>query len=135
MRNGISKGDIQRLMITVLCVIFLYIPLSFIGLSRFLVAPKVPFDLSRIHGPEWKIILLKPRPKALWSSWIGVCLAFTSFILLGFTRNAQQAYFRCIEWVYNHAPKKLRSRLSYMGKISAATNERRNTAKPDTLEK
>jgi hypothetical protein len=41
--NGISKGDFQRLMLTVLCVIFVYLPLSFLGLATFLVAPKVPF--------------------------------------------------------------------------------------------
>jgi len=132
MRNGISKGDFRRLMITILCVVFVYVPLSLYSLAGFLMAPKVPFDLSRIHGPLWKIILLEPRPKALWSSWIGVFLAFTSFILLGFTQNAKQAYFRCIEWGYDHTPKRLQNRLGYMGRISANAKERRKMAKPGT---
>jgi len=130
MRNGISKGDFRRLMITVLCVVFVYVPLSLYSLVGFIMAPKIPFNLSRLHGPLWKLILLEPRPKALWSSWIGVFLAFTSFILLGFTRNAKQTYFRCIEWIYDHIPKKLQHRLGYMGRISAATKEQRNIENP-----
>lgn len=132
MRNGISKGDFQRLMVTVICVIFVYLPLSLYGLAGFLMAPKVAFSLSRIHGPLWKFILVDRRPTALWSSWIGVALAFASFILIGFTRNAKQAYYKCVEWTYDHAPKALQNKLSGMAKISAATKERRNIQKPET---
>jgi hypothetical protein len=136
MRNGISKGDFQRLMVTVLAVIFVYLPLSLYGLAGFLMAPKVPFEMSRVHGPLWKFILFDPRPTALWSSWIGVALAFASFILIGFTRNAKEAYFNAVEWMYDHAPKKLQDKMNGMGKISAATKERRNVQQPDmTFEK
>src|SRR5271155_5467295 len=51
MPSGISQSEFRRLIVTVLCVIFVYLPLSLIPLVAFLKTPKVPFSEARIHGP------------------------------------------------------------------------------------
>lgn len=124
-RNGISRTDFRRLFFTVLCVLFVYLPLSLYGLRIFLLTPLMPYDPNLIHGPEWKFILFVQRPVAIWSSWVGIALAITSFVLIGFTRNAKRQYEHVVEWVYDHAPQGLQRRLTAWGQTSELCKERR----------
>lgn len=127
MRNGISQGEFNRLIATVLCVLFVYLPLSLIGLASFCKGPLVPFIWSAVHGPFWKIIVKEPRPIAIWTSWIGVALAITQFVLVGFTRTARRGYEQCIEWIYDHMSKKWQDKKTFiwMKKISDLCKQRR----------
>ena len=110
-RNGISRNDFRRLFFTVICVLFVYLPLSLYGLRVFLLNPFGPYPKDTIHGKFWNVIPFVERPVAIWSSWVGIALAITSFVLIGFTRNAKKSYEHCVEWLYDHAPKKLQSKL------------------------
>ena len=129
--NGISKSEFLRLIVTVLCVIFVYSPLALLALVEFIEVPKIPFSISRIHGPLWPIIVFDLRPKALWSSWIGVVLAFACFILVGFTREARKFYKRCIEWIYDRSPHALQTRLGFMQRVSEHCKEGRRMREID----
>jgi hypothetical protein len=113
-------------MLTVISVIFLYLPLSLYSFIGFLLVPKHPFRLSIAHGPMWKFIRLIPLPKAPWYLWIGIILAFTSFFLLGFTRPAKTFYEGCVEWFFDHSPKTLQGKSKGMAKISQKCKDRRN---------
>jgi hypothetical protein len=124
-RNGISRTDFRRLFFTVLCVLFVYLPLSLYGLRIFLLTPLMPYNPNLIHGPQWKFILFVQRPVAIWSSWVGIALAITSFVLIGFTRNAKRQYEHVVEWVYDHAPQGLQRRLTAWGQTSELCKERR----------
>jgi hypothetical protein len=125
LRNGISQSEFRRLHITVLSVLFIYLPLSLIGLANFVDAPLSPFNWQLTHGPLWWIIVFEDRPKAIWSSWIGIALAITSFALIGFTRNAKRFYERSIERLYDSLPAKMQAKLAWMKKISETCKERR----------
>jgi len=124
--NGISQSEFRRLIVTVLCVILVYFPLSLIPLVAFPKAHKVPFSFKHIHGPMWKFIVFEPQPKAPWGSWIGIFLAIASFALIGLTRNARQFYEHCIEWIYDHIPQKYQARFPFMRNISEKCKERRS---------
>ena len=125
LRTGISQSEFRRLIVTVLCVIFVYLPLALYGLALFIEVPKISFDIHRVHGPTWKFILFKPETKAPWNAWIGIALALTSFVLIGFTRDARKFYEHCIEWVYDHMPRSIQRRSTGMQKISQRCKERR----------
>jgi len=125
LRNGISQAEFRRLHITVLSVLFIYLPLSLVGLATYLNAPLSPFNWKLTHGRLWWIIVFEDRPTAIWSSWIGVALAITSFALIGFTRNAKRFYEHCIERLYDALPKVVQAKLGWMKKISETCKERR----------
>jgi Pheromone A receptor len=125
MRTGISQNEFRRLIATVLCVLFIYLPLSLIGLVTSVDTPMTPFVWAIVHGPLWKIIVYENRPVAIWNSWIGVALAFTQFALIGFTRNARRFYEHCVELGYYHLPTKLQDKLPSLGKFAQGCRERR----------
>ena len=125
MRNGISQSEFRRLHITVLSVLFIYLPLSLVGLVAFAEVPLAPFNWELTHGRLWWIIVFEDRPKAIWSSWIGIALAITSFALIGFTRNAKRFYEHCIERAYDSCPAVAQKRLGWMKNISETCKERR----------
>lgn len=124
-RNGISKTEFRRLQFTVLSVLCFYFPFSFFVFASTLKLHRIPYSWKRIHGPMWWIIIKFAMPNANLGMWIGPCLAVTSFIFIGTTRNARNFYERCVEWTYDHSPQKLRARLSGMRKISETCKERR----------
>jgi Pheromone A receptor len=134
MRNGISKVEFRRLQITVLSVICVYFPFSFYVFAETLKVQMIPYSWDRIRGPLWPIILLSPMPKATLGMWIGPALALSSFLFVGTTRNARKFYEGCVEWIYNHLPKKLRAKLPFMRKISDACRESRKAGKTLTGE-
>jgi hypothetical protein len=128
MRNGISQTEFRRLVVTVMCVIFLYFPLSLYFLVvnvRIVLQAQQPFIWSVDHGPQSGLIIKLPHETADLISWVAPVLAITSFFFIGTTRNARQFYQRCVESVYDHLPSKLQSKLSAMQKISEASKERR----------
>jgi hypothetical protein len=128
MRNGISQTEFNRLVVTVLSVIFLYLPLSIYFLVEYIKLVRqasAPFTWSADHGPESGLIIKEPQPTAQLVAWVAPVTSLTSFFFIGFTRNARQFYERCIEWAYDHSPAKLQGRLSGMRKISEASKERR----------
>ena len=129
--RGISCVDFLRLIVTVLSVVFLYVPLS---LYLFKVEVSVQFhrfSWSNIHGPLWKYIVKvgSVTGKAPWQSWTGIALAITLFIFAGFTRNAKESYEHFIEWIYDHLPSKLRGKIGGMRKISENCKKRSATQK------
>lgn len=125
MHSGISKSEFGRLIATVLCVIFISIPLSINSLVHFVRGPKIPYSIHRVHGPLWKFIVFDPLPRAAALTWIGVFLAIISFSLIGVTRNARLFYGHCIEWIYDHLPKIFQARLPWMRNISEGCKQRR----------
>jgi hypothetical protein len=124
-RNGISKTEFRRLQFTVLTVICLYLPFSFYSFAETLKLHRIPFSWERIHGPNWWFIIKFSMPKAGLGMWVGPCLAITSFVFIGTTRNARLFYENCVEWTYDHSPQKLRARMAGMRKISETCKERR----------
>jgi hypothetical protein len=125
MTSGISKSEFRRLLATVMCVIFVYLPLSLVGLVNYIRGPKIPYSFHRVHGPLWKLIIFDPAPKATWPTWIGVLLAITSFALIGLTRNARVFYGHFLEWTYDHLPQRFQSKVSWMRSVSEACKARR----------
>jgi len=126
MRNGISQTEFRRLIFTVLTVIAFYFPFSIYVFVLFLEIPMFPFSWDRIHGPLWGVIVKVAGTSAMPTAWIGPALAFTSFLFIGTTRNARSFYERCVEWLYDHAPSKLQSKLTGMRKVSQTCKERRS---------
>src|SRR5579859_3367166 len=126
MKNGISKTEFNRLLVTVLSVLVLYLPLSIYILIQYVKLPRLPFDWEDIHGPLWGVIVMLPADRVPWTSWIGPALALTSFFFIGFTRNARRFYESCIEWVYDRLPAKFQSHVKWMGRISANCKELRD---------
>lgn len=124
--RGISKNEVRRLIFTTLCVLVLYLPLSLYRFAVFISNGKLlPYRWSIIHGPGWSIIIYQRLDKIPWSGWIGVALAFTSFALVGFTRNARRMYETWVECVYDHMPTRFQLKLGGMRKISERCKERR----------
>jgi len=126
MRTGISRSEFRRLIVTVMCILVVYLPLSIYGLYVIVRVPMRPFVWELVHGPLWKIIVFQEQNKSPWSSWIGIILAFESFLVIGMTRNAVRFFQHCVEWIYDHAPKRLQAVLPGMRKISEACKERRD---------
>ena len=104
----------------------MYLPLSIIGLYEIVKDPLDPFVWSEVHGPFWHVIVFLEQDKAIWSTWIAVALALESFLLLGMTRNARRFGEQCVEWLYDHAPKKLQAKLGWMRKVSEKCKDRRD---------
>jgi pheromone a factor receptor len=129
--RGISRTDFYRLVLTVLSVIFFYLPMSLYVLSLDLNVQFLPYSWSRVHGPLWKYILMEPltNMKAPWTCWIGIFLAITLFFFVGFTRNAKQFYEHSVELIYDHLPPKFQAKSLGMQKISDKCKERRSTRK------
>ena len=109
-------------------VLLIYWPLSFYRVRLFFEQGRLlPYHWDIVHGPLWKVIVFQAYNKVPWSGWIGVYLAFTSFVFVGFTRNAQRAYEHCVELIYDRLlPKKLQAKLPRLRKISEACKEERN---------
>src|SRR5277367_418983 len=76
MRTGISRSEFRRLIVTALCIIVIYLPLTIYGLYVIVRVPLRPFVWKLVHGPLWRIIVFQQQDKAPWSTWIGVILAF-----------------------------------------------------------
>jgi hypothetical protein len=87
--------------------------------------PKIPYSWDRIHGPLWVYIVKLSLPKAHLSLWMGPVLAITSFCFIGTTRNAKRFYQHCVEWIYDHSPKRLQKKLVFMRTTSELCKERR----------
>jgi hypothetical protein len=87
--------------------------------------PTIPYSWDRIHGPLWAYIEKISLPRAPLSLWMGPILAITSFVLIGTTRNAKIFYQHCIEWIYDHSPKRLQKNLAFMRNTSKLCKERR----------
>jgi pheromone a factor receptor len=124
-RNGISKAEFRRLQFTVLSVICFYFPFSLYGLVLVLKLPRIPYSWKRVHGARWWIIALMPLPKANLAMWVIPLLAITSFLFIGTTRDARRFCAHCVEWTYDHLPKKVSAHLSGMRKISETCKEQR----------
>ena len=84
---------------------------------------RMPYSWARVHEPRWGCIALLP----LLRMSIPPILAFTSFFFVGTTRNARSFYEHCLEWIYDHLPKKLGARLSVKLKISETRRKARTT--------
>jgi len=125
MRTGISRWEFRRLIFTVISIIVVYLPLSIYGLWVIVSVPLRPFVWELVHGPLWKDIVFVEREKAPWGTWIGIILAFESFLMIGMTRNAVRFYQHCVEWTYDHAPKRVQELLPFMHSISEACKKKR----------
>lgn len=125
MRSGISRSEFRRLIATVLFIILVYIPLSLYGLYVIVSVPMRPFVWSIVHGPWWWTIIFQQQDRAPWTSWIGIILAFESFVVIGFPRNSIRFFQHRIEWIYDHTPQTLQTKLHWMQKISEECKERR----------
>ena len=118
MHTGISLWEFRRLIFTVTTIIILYLPLSIYGLFVIVRVPLRPFVWELVRGPLWKIIVFEERDKAPWNTWIGVILAFQSFVLIAMMRNAIRFYQRCAVWTHDQAPKSVQKLLPFMQRIS-----------------
>ena len=125
MRSGISRSELRRLIVTVLFIILVYMPISLYGLYLIVSVPMRPFVWSIVHGRWWWTIIFEQQDRAPWTSWIGIILAFESFVVIGFPRNAIQFFHHRIEWIYDHIPQTLQTKLHWMRKISEECKERR----------
>ena len=128
MRNGISQTEFRRLVVTVLSVILIYFPLSiylFVSNMQQTLLVTTPFSWAADHGPMSGLIIKVSLSSAGVESWAAPVVAITSFFFVGTTRNARQFYERCVEWLYDHSPRRLKAKLSVMQKIAESSKERR----------
>jgi hypothetical protein len=107
-------------------VIFVYFPLSIVVLVNYLRLHLVKFEWGKIHGPFWGVIIKQQQARAAWPLWVGPVLAFTSFLFIGTTRNARAFYEQCVEWIFDHSPKKLQAMLPGFKKISESCKQNRS---------
>jgi Pheromone A receptor len=124
-RNGVTKAEFRRLGFTVITVIFLYFPLSIVVLVNYLRLHLVKFEWGKIHSQFWGVIVKRQQMRAAWPLWVGPVLALTSFLFIGTTRNARAFYERCVEWIFDHSPKKIQAMLPGFKKISESCKQNR----------
>lgn len=84
--NGPSKLLFQRLVITVIFEVIIFLSYSFYVLINFLITrTDIEFSWDRVHGSDWDIILKVPQQYASWPSWIGIISATFPILFIPLT--------------------------------------------------
>ena len=116
---NIAKSESIRLSFNVMTILHLYFIFTIISFYGFVSAPMSPFVRKR---PQWNDVVLKEQDKAPWGEWIGVMLAFQSFVCLGMTRDAR----RFSHWMCDKARKGVQQLFPSTGGMSDGSKERRH---------
>src|SRR5579859_7206431 len=74
--SGSSNLLFQRLVITIIFELILFLSYSFYVLINFLLTrTDIDFSWDRVHGTDWDTILKVPMQYSSWPSWIGIISA------------------------------------------------------------